>query len=184
MPGKVNPVIPEAVTQCAMLAFGYDAALGMACASGSLELNPFLPLVAFCLLESLDLLSNACGILSAHCVEGIAADEARCRQGIDQSTAVVTALVPTLGYERACAVAREARETGQPIRDVVLAADAMSPEEFEQAIGPEAVCRLGSEAAVNFQPSAHSARAAAKPVLRREASPAASRTHGKLMADG
>jgi aspartate ammonia-lyase len=144
MPGKVNPVIPEAVTQCAMLVFGYDAALGMACAAGSLELNPFLPLVAFCLLESLDLLSNACGILSRHCMEGITANEERCRESVHQSTAVVTALVPALGYERACSVAQEARATGQAIRDVVVTSGIMTPEEFEHAIAPEAVCRLGS----------------------------------------
>jgi len=144
MPGKVNPVIPEAVTQCAMLVFGYDAALGIACASGSLELNPFLPLVAFCLLESLDLLANACAILGSHCVEGIAANQARCREGVGQSTAVVTALVPALGYERACALAGEARASGRGIRETVLAAGAMTAAEFESAIGPEAVCRLGS----------------------------------------
>jgi aspartate ammonia-lyase len=144
MPGKVNPVIPEAVTQCAILVFGYDAALGIACASGSLELNPFLPLVAFCLLESLDLLSNACGILGSHCVEGIAANEARCRESVHQSTAVATALVPALGYDRACAAAQEARETGRAIGDVALATGLLTAEEFDQAIAPEAVCRLGS----------------------------------------
>jgi len=144
MPGKVNPVIPEAVTQCAMLVFGYDATLGMACAAGSLELNPFLPLVALCLLESLDLLSNACGILCTHCVAGIAADAARCRASADQSTAAATALVPALGYERACAVARQAGETGAGIRDVVVASGLMTDEEFERCTGAEAVSRLGS----------------------------------------
>jgi aspartate ammonia-lyase len=127
-----------------MLVFGYDAALGMACAAGSLELNPFLPLVAFCLLESLDLLSNACGILSRQCVEGITANEAGCRESVHQSTAVVTALVPELGYERACSVAQEARATGQAIREVVVTSGMMTPDEFERAIAPEAVCRLGS----------------------------------------
>ncbi len=144
MPGKVNPVIPEAVTQCAMLVFGYDSTLGMACASGSLELNPFLPLVALCLLESLDLLSNACGTLRSRCVEGIAADEERCRAGVDQSTAVATALVPALGYERASGVARDARQAGRTIRDEVLGSGLMTEAEFERAIAPEAVCRLGS----------------------------------------
>jgi aspartate ammonia-lyase len=144
MPGKVNPVIPEAVTQCAMLVFGYDAALGMACANGSLELNPFLPLAAFCLLESLDLLANACAVLRVNCVEGIEANEQRCRESVNQSTATATALVPALGYEHACAVAREAAASGREIRDVVLMAGLMTEEEFERSIGPEAVCRLGS----------------------------------------
>jgi aspartate ammonia-lyase len=144
MPGKVNPVIPEAVTQCAMLVFGYDAALGMACSSGNLELNPFLPLVAVCLLESLDLLANACGILRAHCVEGIVADEEGCRAAIRSSTAIATALVPALGYERACAIAREARETGRSVEDVAIASG-LAREELERLTACEAVCRLGSD---------------------------------------
>ena len=79
MPGKVNPVIPEAVTQAAMRVMANDVAIGMACASGSLELNPFLPLVADALLESLDLLASLCDLLRRHCVDGIEADAARCR---------------------------------------------------------------------------------------------------------
>jgi aspartate ammonia-lyase len=107
MPGKVNPVIPEAVSQCAMLVFGYDAALSMACASGSLELNPFLPLVAVCLLDSIDLLANACAILRTHCVEGIAANERRCHEHAEaSSTAALTDLVATLGYDAACKLSR------------------------------------------------------------------------------
>ena len=80
MPGKVNPVIPEAVSQAAMRVIGHDATITMACAAGSLELNPFLPLVADCLLESLDLLARADDILRRHCIEGLEADEARCRE--------------------------------------------------------------------------------------------------------
>jgi aspartate ammonia-lyase len=98
MPGKVNPVIPEAVSQASMLVMGYDAVIAQACAAGSLELNPFLPLVAACLLESCDLLARAADIFRRHCVEGIEADEARCRQHIESSTAVATALVLALGY--------------------------------------------------------------------------------------
>jgi aspartate ammonia-lyase len=143
MPGKVNPVIPEAVTQCAMLVFGYDASLGMACASGNLELNPFLPLVAVCLLESIDLLANACGILRVHCVDGIVADEEACRASVRSSTAIATALVPVLGYERACAIAREARESGRSVEEVAIAGG-LAREDLERLTAPEAVCRLGS----------------------------------------
>jgi aspartate ammonia-lyase len=145
MPGKVNPVIPEAVTQCAMLVYGYDAAISMACAAGSLELNPFLPLVAGCLLESIALLGRACDVLARHCVNGMEADEARCRAHVENSTAVATALVGALGYERAAEVARDARETGRTVREVVLAKALLSEEEFLRLTGPEAVCRLGSE---------------------------------------
>jgi aspartate ammonia-lyase len=145
MPGKVNPVIPEAVTQCAMLVFGYDAALGMACASGSLELNPFLPLIAACLLETIDLLARACDILRRHAVEGITADEQRCRAHTGASTAIVTALVPILGYDRACDVARVSSETGKSIEDVTIEAGLATREELDRLIQSEAVCRLGSD---------------------------------------
>jgi len=143
MPGKVNPVIPEAVTQAAMLVFGYDSALGVACASGCLELNPFMPLVAACLLESLDLLARACDLFRRHAVEGIEADEAACREHVENSTAVATALVPRLGYEGASSVVKQSRESGRKIREVVLANELMTPEQFEELISPEAVCRLG-----------------------------------------
>jgi aspartate ammonia-lyase len=121
MPGKVNPVIPEAVSQVAMLVLGHDVIIAQACAAGSLELNPFLPLVANCLLESLDLLARADDILRRHCIEGIEADEERCRKHVENSTAAATALVPVLGYERAAQVAQLARQNGRTIREMVIA---------------------------------------------------------------
>jgi aspartate ammonia-lyase len=144
MPGKVNPVIPEAVTQAAMLVFGYDSTLSMACACGCLELNPFLPLIATCLLESLDLLARACDLFRRHAVEGIEANEAVCRKHVENSTAVATALVPRLGYEGASSVVKQARESVRPIREVVLANGLMSEMQFEEMISPAAVCRLGN----------------------------------------
>ncbi|HWU36718.1 MAG TPA: aspartate ammonia-lyase, partial [Candidatus Acidoferrum sp.] len=143
MPGKVNPVIPEAVAQAAMMVMGHDVVLSQACASGSLELNPFLPLVAACLLDSCDLLARSCHILGRHCVEGIEANEARCRQHVESSTATVTALLPVLGYEEACRVVRGAKATGRSIRQSVLADGRLTAEAFDELIGPEAVTRLG-----------------------------------------
>ena len=144
MPGKVNPVIPEAATQAAMLAMGNDSVLATACAAGSLELNAFLPLIAHCLLENLDILARADDLLRRHCVDGIEADELRCRAHVENSTAAATALVPSLGYERAGDAARMAKEQAKPLRTVVIENGWMSAEEFDQAISPEAVCRLGS----------------------------------------
>ena len=144
MPGKVNPVIPEAASQVALRVFGNDAALTAACALGSLELNPFLPLVAACLLESLELLGRACRLLRTRCVEGIEANEARCRAHVESSTATVTALVPALGYERACEIARAAEESGRPVREVVLEQGVMDAGSFEALLSPEAVGRLGT----------------------------------------
>jgi aspartate ammonia-lyase len=144
MPGKVNPVIPEAVSQAAMLAMGNDSVIAAACAAGSLELNAFLPLIAHGLLENMDLLTRADDLLCRHCVDGIEADEARCRAQVENSTAAATALVPALGYERAGEAARLARGQGKTLRAVVVENGWMSAAEFDAAISPEAVCRLGS----------------------------------------
>jgi aspartate ammonia-lyase len=144
MPGKVNPVIPEAVSQAAMLVMGHDVVIAQACASGNLELNPFLPLVAACLLESCDVLARSCEILRTHCVEGIEADEARCRAHVEAATSMVTALVPQIGYEHACEIAQRARATGKSIRETVVTEGIMTEAELDALITPEAVCRLGS----------------------------------------
>jgi aspartate ammonia-lyase len=143
MPGKVNPVIPEAASQVAMLVMGHDATIASACAAGSLELNPFLPLVAACLLESINLLARADEMLRRHCIEGLQADEVRCREHVDSSTAVATALLPALGYDRVCEAAVLARDAGRSVRDVVLEKAWLSASEYEALIAPEAVCRLG-----------------------------------------
>jgi aspartate ammonia-lyase len=146
MPGKVNPVIPEAVTQVAMRVFAHDQAIAMAAAAGSLQLNPFLPLIADALLESVELLARACRILRAHCVEGLEADERRCRAAVDAATATATVLVPVLGYEEAGRLAALARTSGRTLREVVLATGRLSAAELEELTSPEAVCRLGSPA--------------------------------------
>ncbi|HJW75610.1 MAG TPA: aspartate ammonia-lyase [Thermoleophilia bacterium] len=143
MPGKVNPVIPEAVTQAAMTVMGHDATIGYAAAYGSLELNAFLPLIADALIESLRLLTRSCEILRRYCVEGIEADEARCREHVEASSAVATALVPAIGYDAASDVVRRARETGATIRETALAAGMLSEAEFDELLTAEAVCRLG-----------------------------------------
>jgi aspartate ammonia-lyase len=144
MPGKVNPVIPEAVSQAALLVFAHDQAIASAAGLGSLELNPFLPLVAHSLLESLDLLERAAAALAGLCVAGLTADEERCRRHVDSSTATVTALVPLLGYGRASSLAAEAARSGRSVREAALASGAVTAEAFDAATSPEAVCRLGS----------------------------------------
>ncbi len=147
MPGKLNPVIPETVTQAATLVMGHDQVIAMAAAAGSLELNPFLPLVAHALLESLDLLARACRILRERCVEGLEADEGRCRRQVEYSTATVTALVPALGYEGASLLLRYAREHRLTIKDAAIDGGFLTPALFEELTSPEAVCRLGSSGA-------------------------------------
>jgi aspartate ammonia-lyase len=143
MPGKVNPVIPEAVAQAAMMVMGYDGVLGMAVAAGNLELNQNMPLVACCLLESLDLLRNSARILSEFCVTGIEANRERCRQHVSSSTATVTALVVEIGYDKSEALAREARATGSPLRELAPKYG-LALARFDELVSPESVNRLGS----------------------------------------
>jgi len=144
MPGKVNPVIPEAVTQAAIMVMANDQAVTQACSLGNLELNAFLPLAADALLGSLDLLAGACSILRRLCVEGMKADEARCRRNVEGATATATALVSAIGYETAQEVAKAARAEGETIRTVVLERSLLTAEQFDELISPEAVLRLGT----------------------------------------
>ena len=143
MPGKVNPVIPEAVSQAAMMVMGNDQVIAMACAQGNLELNAFMPLIADCLLRSCELLANACWILREKCVTGVTVNEARCRQHVNSATASVTALVAALGYERASEIAANAKKNGRSIRDHVIKEKLLTEEAYDELVSPEAVCRLG-----------------------------------------
>jgi aspartate ammonia-lyase len=143
MPGKVNPVIPEAVSQAAMAVMANDQAIAQACSLGSLELNPFLPLVADALLGSLDLLRNSCSIFRRFCIAGLEADEARCRRNVEGATAVLTALAERIGHEAATEVAHAARESGKSVREIVLERGLVTGPEFDELISPERVMRLG-----------------------------------------
>lgn len=144
MPGKVNPVIPEAVSQAALLVMAYDQAIGTACGLGSLELNPFLPLVADSLLNSLDLLTRACSLLRRLCIDGLEADEARCRRHVENSTAAITALVDLLGYEAAARLAARARQADRTVRDTAIGEGLLTAEQFDRLVSAESVTRLGS----------------------------------------
>ncbi len=121
MPGKVNPVICEAVLQVCAQVIGNDAAIGWAGSAGNFELNVMLPVIARNLLSSTSLLSSACGLLALRCVAGITADAARLRRMAESSPAIVTALNPFIGYEAAAAVAHDALASGRTIREVVIA---------------------------------------------------------------
>lgn len=143
MPGKVNPVILEAVTQAAILTMANDQAIAFACCMGHLELNPFLPLMADALLGSLWMLTQACLIFRRFCVQGITADRARCRELVEQSGAGLTALVEAIGYEAAEQVALAAGQSGKTIREAACELNLLAPEEFDRLIGPARVLRLG-----------------------------------------
>ncbi len=145
MPGKVNPVIPEAAAQAAILAMGHDLVIAQAASAGNLELNQFMPLIAHSLLESIDLLTNACNMLRTHCISGMKANEAQCRKNVQNSTALITALIPVIGYEKASELAKKAKVEEKSLREVVLASGFINELELNNLISPEAVNQLGSK---------------------------------------
>jgi fumarate hydratase class II len=136
MPGKVNPVVPEAVIQVAYQVMGNDTAILLGGQSGRFELNVTMPLIAYNLLQSIDLLTGAVHLLADKCIVGLAADRTRCREYMDQSLALATLLVPHIGYDRAAQVAKKAHDTGRKIRDVVEDDNLLSPNEVAQLFGP------------------------------------------------
>jgi fumarate hydratase, class II len=121
MPGKVNPVICEAVCQVCAQVIGNDAAVAFSGAAGNFELNVMMPVIAQNLLDSIGLLASASRLLADRCVSGIATDPARLRRLAESSPAIVTALNPFIGYEAAAAVAHDALASGKTIREVVIA---------------------------------------------------------------
>ena len=143
MPGKVNPVICEAVGQSALQVMSQDMAITLAAQSGQLELNAFLPLIAHALLGNLGLLERACDIFRERCIEGIEANTVRCSELLEQSHSLVTALVPALGYELAADIATEAQQSGQTIRSVVLARGLIAPQVLDRLLSADAMTALG-----------------------------------------
>jgi len=143
MPGKVNPVVPEAVSQAAISVMANDQAIAQACSMGNLELNPFLPLVADALLGGIDLLHNACSIFRRFCVAGIEPNIERCRAFVEGATAAATALVGVIGYEKAQEVAREAAATRRAVRRIVIEKGLLTAAQYDEAVSPEKVTQLG-----------------------------------------
>ena len=137
MPGKVNPVIPEVVNQVCFDVIGGDVTVTLAAEAGQLQLNVFEPVIAYRLLRSIETLENGCRVLKERCIEGITANPGRMRHFVEHSIGIVTALVPTIGYEQATSVAKEALETGQGVYDVVLARGLLTREELDRALDPE-----------------------------------------------
>jgi fumarate hydratase class II len=135
MPGKVNPVIPEAVIQIAYQVMGNDTAITLAGQAGNFELNVTLPLLAHNLLESIRLLAGAARMLADKCLQGLAADEARCASFIEQSLALVTALVPRIGYDRAADLAKKAHAEGLTVRQVALKERVLPQEQIDALLG-------------------------------------------------
>ncbi len=134
MPGKVNPVIPEAVIQAAAQVLGNDATIALSGMGGNFELNVMLPVIAYNLLQSIELLAAVARAFAEKCIIGIAADRAACGAAVEKSLALVTGLVPRIGYDRAAAVAKAAYDSGKTVRAVLMEAGELSPEEIDAAL--------------------------------------------------
>ncbi|MEQ8718662.1 MAG: class II fumarate hydratase [Acidimicrobiales bacterium] len=143
MPGKVNPVICETVTQVAARVFGHDATVGFAGSQGSFELNTYQPVIADALLDAVKLCAAACRLLAGTTVDGLTADEARCRRYAESTPALATALAPVIGYDEAASVVKEALRTGATIISVVVERGLMGESEARSLLDVEAMTRPG-----------------------------------------
>jgi fumarate hydratase class II len=143
MPGKVNPVLCEAVLQVATQVIGNDAAVAWAGARGNFELNVQLPVIARNLLESIELLGNVAVLFAQRCIDGLDADVERCRRYAESTPQVATALNPLLGYEVVAGVVKEAVRSGRSIRDVVLERGLLDEQTLDATLDPLALTKGG-----------------------------------------
>lgn len=134
MPGKVNPVIPEVVNQVAFHIAGHDTTITMAAEAGQMELNAFEPVVFFNLFESITMLKEAVNTLTVNCVRGITANEERCRELMESSVGIATALCPYIGYQKAAEIAKKSLKTGKKVKELVLEEKLMKENELEDVL--------------------------------------------------
>lgn len=139
MPGKVNPVIPEVVSQVAFLVAGHDATITMAADAGQLELNAFEPVMFYALFESITALTGAVNTLTENCIKGITANEKHCLELVESSIGIVTSLAVYIGYKKAEEIAKEALETGKNIRDIARNKKVLDEEALEKALNIRAM---------------------------------------------
>ena len=137
MPGKVNPVIPEALCQIAAQVIGNDATITIGGASGNLEISVMMPVMAYNLLQSINLLTHGSRIFDQKCVRGLKADEERCREMVDKSLAMAAALSPYIGYDSTAEIVREARASRKTIKEIALEKKIMPEEKLEEILDPQ-----------------------------------------------
>ena len=136
MPGKVNPVIIEALLQVSVQVIGFDASVSLAGSMGNFELNTMMPMLAYDLLQSIRILGNAVALFREKCICGLKADRKRCRELVEKSLALVTALVPRIGYDEAAKIAGRARKEGKTIRDITERSGILDEDEIEALLDP------------------------------------------------
>ena len=136
MPAKVNPVIAEVVNQVAFQIIGNDLTITMAAQAGQLELNVFMPVLLFNLLQSVDILGNVAKTFKKRCVSGIKANKERSKKMVEQNVGLITALVPYLSYQTSSDIAKEAQATGKSVRELVLERELMTKDELDHIFSP------------------------------------------------
>ena len=142
MPGKYNPVIAEMTSMVCFQVMGYDSAIALAAQAGQLELNVMMPLIAYNLVHSIEILGATVRVLAQRCLQEIAANKVRCNQYAEASLALVTALNPHIGYLNAAAIAKESLETGRSLRELVLEKGLLDEAALAQILDLEAMSRL------------------------------------------
>ena len=143
MPGKVNPVIPEVVSQVAFNIIGNDVTVTMAAEAGQLELNAFEPIIFYNLIQSVETLTYAVHTFVDNCVTGITANRERCRDMVEHSVGIITALCPHVGYEKAAEVAKRAIETGAPVRRLILEEGLLDEAALDKILDPYSMTEPG-----------------------------------------
>jgi aspartate ammonia-lyase len=143
MPGKVNPSIPEMVNQVCFQVIGCDTTICTAAEAGQLELNVMMPVIAWNAIHISRILRTSMDALRARCVDGIEADAERCRELLDRSTAVATALSPYIGYAKTAEIAKESVKTGRPIREIVLERRLMDAKQLDRVLSAEVMTSPG-----------------------------------------
>lgn len=143
MPGKVNPVVPEATCMVCAQVIGHHAAITVAGQSGNFQLNVMLPLIALDLLDSIQLLANVMRLLADNAIAGLKARPDRVREALDRNPILVTALNPIIGYEKAAAIAKQAYKEGRPVLDVAIQLSGLPEKELRALLDPRALTRGG-----------------------------------------
>lgn len=145
MPGKVNPVIPEVVSQVAFHIIGHDVTITMAAEAGQMELNAFEPVVFYNLFDSITTLTHAVDTLTDNCIIGINANEERCQKLLDASVGITTALCPYIGYKKAASLAKESLRTGVPVKKLVLKHGLMKEKQLDVVLDPYAMTEAATK---------------------------------------
>jgi fumarate hydratase class II len=143
MPGKVNPTQAEALTMVCCQVFGNQTAITAGASQGHFELNVYKPVLAYGMLQSIRLLADASRSFTDNCVSGIRADETRIRELMERSLMLVTALAPTIGYEKAAKIAKTAHANGTTLREEAVRLGFLSAADFDRLVRPERMTRPG-----------------------------------------